>query len=252
MTQIQKTILNGEITTLMETIREQFETLNSFEGKIPILEFEIIKDNVRKLYEKLYLLQRMNDPYDSIKQKEQEIIEDVNEPSEAEVKSVKIDFPASETPVQIIEEAYEPLETEAGSLKIDISSSVTSEQTFTEKDEPSETKRDPEKIDLFTSETTAFNDKLKEAREQTLGPRFRQSTPGDIKSIININDKFLFINELFDGDYKEYTHTIEIFNNFDDKSEAFEFLDSLLKNNLWNSTSSAFLKLKEIVEKKFI
>ena len=52
MTQIQKTILNGEITTLLETICEQFETLNSFEEKIPILEFEIIKDNVRKLYEK--------------------------------------------------------------------------------------------------------------------------------------------------------------------------------------------------------
>ena len=223
MTQIQKTILNGEIATLLETIHEQFELLNSFEGKIPILEFEIIKDNVRKLYEKLYLLQRMNDPFDLIRQREQEIIEGMNEPSETEVEPVKTDLSASEPPVQNLKE----------------------------KDRPSETQEENVKLDLFTAETTAFNDKLKEAREQTLGPRFRQSSPGDIKSIININDKFLFINELFDGDYKEYTHTIEIFNNFDDKGEAFEFLDSLLKNNLWNSTSPAFLKLKEIIEKRF-
>ena len=207
----------------MDTIREQFETLNTFEGQIPVLEFEIIKDNVRKLYEKLYLLQRMDDPFDLIRQKEQEIIEKVNVPSETEVGPVKTDPSASETPVQ----------------------------TIIENDRPPEQKGEAEKIDLFTFETTTFNDKLKEAREQSLGPRFRQSNPVDIKSLININEKFLFINELFDGDYKEYTHTIEIFNNFDEKGEAFEFLDSLLKNNLWNSTSAAFLKLKEIIEKRF-
>jgi hypothetical protein len=220
MTQIQKTILADEITTLIETIREQFESLNSFEGKIPILEFEIIKNNIRKLYENLYLLQRMNDPFELIRQKEQEI------PGKEETIISKKDEPEevpSEDPVQPIIEKEKSIETKGENIK----------------------------VDLFTSESNAFNDKLKEAREQSLGTRSRQPNPGDIKSIININDKFLFINELFDGDYKEYTHTIEIFNNFDDKGEAFEFLDSLLKNNLWNSTSPAFLKLKEIVEKRF-
>lgn len=222
MTQIQKTILNGEITTLVETIREQFETLNSFEGRIPILEFEIIKDNVRKLYEKLYLLQRLNDPFEIIKQKEL-TIEEADEPSETGVESVKIDLPSSVTPVQNLDA----------------------------KDKPLVTKEEVAKVDLFTSESTAFNDKLKEARDQSLGTRFRQSNPGDIKSLIAINEKFLFINELFDGDYKEYSHTIETFNTFSEKSEAFDFLDTLLKNNLWNSSSAAFLKLKETVEKRF-
>jgi hypothetical protein len=222
MTQIQKTILNDEITTLMETIREQFETLNTFEGKIPILEFEIIKDNVRKLYEKLYLLQRMNDPFDLIRQKE-----------------------------QAVEKAPEPSEKEEVPVKTDIASSMAHIETAEEKDDLAETKGEPIIIDLFASETSSFNEKLKEAREQSLGPRSRQHHAGDIKSLININDKFLFINELFDGDYKEYTHTIEIFNNFSDRGEAFDFLDLQLKNNLWNSTSPAFMKLKEIVEKRF-
>lgn len=211
MTQIQKTILNGEITMLMETIREQFETLNTFEGKIPILEFDIIMENVRKLYENLYLMQRLNDPFDYIKKKEHIIPEaqqtaplKKNEPEVPEI------VPAFIPPVQKVE-----------------------------------------KGDLFTSQTSSFNDKLKDAREQSLGPRFRQTNQGDIKSLININDKFLFINELFDGDYKDYTQAIDTFNTFTEKRDAFDFLDSLLKTNLWNSTSTAFIKLKEIVEKKF-
>ena len=280
MTQIQKTILNEEITTLLETIREQFETLNSFEGKIPILEFEILKDNVRQLYEKLHLLQRMNDPFELIRQKEQGIpetsptnptkkneteeqepvpsvippvqfIEEVNKPSETEAEPVKIDIPGSEPLVQRIDEVNEPLETEAKPFIQDIFSAGPPVQTLKEVDKPLETKGETVKVDLFTTETNSFNEKLMEAREQSLGPRFRQSNPADIKSLININDKFSFINELFDGDYKEYTHTIEIFNNFGERGEAFDFLDSLLKNNLWNSTSPAFLKLKEIVEKRF-
>jgi hypothetical protein len=280
MTQIQKTILKGEITTLLETICEQFETLNTFEEKIPILEFEIIKDNVRKLYEKLYLLQRLDDPFELIRQNEQEIqgtptnnplkdnkpeetgpvasfftpvqtIEKVEEPSETKTGPVKIDRLSPETFIRIAEEAEEPLKTGTESIKIDLPPIETSEQTLNEKDKPLEINKEPVKVDLFTSETSAFNDKLKEAREQSLGPRFRQPNTGDIKSFININEKFLFINELFDGDYKDYTHTIETFNTFSEKSEAFDFLDSLLKNNLWNSTSHAFLKLKEIVEKRF-
>ena len=280
MTQIQKTILNDEITALLETIREQFETLNSFDGKIPILEFEIIKDNVRNLYEKLYLLQRMNDPFELIRQKEPEnpvklpanppdkkedegiasvdsfvppvrIIEEEVEPAKTEAETMEIDVSVSESPGQAPGEANELSETESDPVKTDLFASGTPDHPLNEKDKPAETKGKPVKVDLFTSETAAFNEKLKEAREQSLGPRFRQPNTGDIKSLININEKFLFINELFDGDYKEYTHTIEIFNNFDEKGEAFEFLDSLLKNNLWNSTSPAFLKLKEIIEKRF-
>jgi len=280
MIQIRKTILNDQITTLLETIQEQFETVKTFEGKIPMLEFEILKDNIRQLYENLYLLQRMNDPFELIKQKEQEIpetppanpskkdeeeelesvptfvppvqiIEEVIEPPETESEPFMPDIFSSGTPVQIIEVVNEAPESEAEAVKTDISSSMPPVQLIKEVDKLAETKGEPVKVDLFTSETNTFNKKLMEAREQSLGPRFRQSTPADIKSLININDKFSFINELFDGDYKEYTHTIEIFNNFDERGEAFEFLDSLLKNNLWNSTSPAFLKLKEIVEKRF-
>ena len=218
MTQIQKTILKEDINTLLETIREQFESLDTFEGKIPILEFEIIKDNIRKVYDKLFLLQRMNDQQEGIiREKSVPVQSTPPEPPKQEI-------PVTETPV------YKEKEQE----------------------QPPEIKPEKENPDLFSVSSSAFAEKLKEAREQTVGPRSNQPRPGDIKSIININDKFLFINELFDGDYKEYTRVIDTFNTFGEKGEAFEYLDSLLKENLWNSTSTAFMKLKEIVEKRFV
>jgi hypothetical protein len=211
MTQIQKTILNGEITMLIEIIREQLDTLNTFEGKIPVLEFDIIMENVRKLYESLYLLRHLNDPADYIDKKEHSM------PQTRQTATLK------------------KIEPEAGEF---FPAAVPPE-------------KEVEKADLFTSGTSSFNDKLKDAREQSLGSRSRQSGKADIKSLVNINDKFLFINELFDGDYKEYTHAMDTFNTFTEKRDALDFLDSLLKNNLWNSTSPAFIKFKEIIEKKF-
>ena len=223
MPQNQRTIPASEIRELLETINEQFEILNSYKGKIPILEFDILKDNVRRLYETLIKLQKENDLSDIITEKDPKFGTGTLKPIEDKPETEEIKPLFAENPVpgsQEKEKADAPLE-------------------------------EPVKPDLFTAERSAFNDKLKEAREQSLGPRTGPSAPVDIKSLININDKFLFINDLFDGDYKEYTHAIEIFNNFDEKGEAYDFLDSLLKDNLWNSSSAAFLRLKEIVEKRF-
>ena len=150
-----------------------------------------------------------------------------------------------------MKESIEPPKNKTGTAEVRQSSFELLHQTIPEKRKTAEPKEETTKLDLFSSETSEFNEKLKKAREESLGPRSPQATVGDIKSLININDKFLFINDLFDGDYKEYSKTIEIFNNFDEKGEAFDFLNMLMKDNLWNSASPAFQKLKEIVEKRF-
>jgi hypothetical protein len=222
MAQIPKTIISEDIMDLLDTLHEQFETLETFEGKIPILEFEILKDNVRKLYDKLLLLQKLNEKTGTAGKEKPVQAESVYE------EPAQIELPLPGPHVVKEPDILKPGESKTPELK-----------------------QETGNMDLFSTTTSAFAEKLKEAREQTVGPRSNQPRTGDIKSIININDKFLFINELFDGDYKEYTRTIETFNTFAEKGEAFDYLDSLLKDNLWNSTSAAFLKLKEIVEKRF-
>jgi len=223
MAQHRRIILLAEISELMETIKEQFDALRSYEDEVPVLEFDILKDNIRRLYEKLGQLQKENDQPDIFVKQNEEVMKEPGAPSKSE----------------------------SGTAEVRQSSIEIPPQNIPEKRKSAEPKEETTKLDLFSSETSEFNEKLKKAREESLGPRSPQTTAGDIKSLININDKFLFINDLFDGDYKEYSKTIEIFNNFDEKGEAFDFLNMLMKDNLWNSASPAFQKLKEIVEKRF-
>lgn len=59
---MDKNILIRELQILLEAINEQFEIIREYEDFIPKIEFDMIMDNVRKLYETFHRLERLNDP----------------------------------------------------------------------------------------------------------------------------------------------------------------------------------------------
>lgn len=74
----------------------------------------------------------------------------------------------------------------------------------------------------------------------------------DLKSVISLNDKMLFIRELFNGYNLAYSEAIEILNRFD----TFEAADNfLLKNyadkNNWSQKQATVDRLYEILNRKF-
>ena len=105
-------------------------------------------------------------------------------------------------------------------------------------------------MDLFANEEPSFNMKLKEAREMSLPQK--PEPIEHLKQLISINDKFIFINELFDGNLKEYNEAIETLNSFEEKNEALDYLDLLRKKNVWELGSGTFMKLKEIVDRYYL
>jgi hypothetical protein len=120
--------------------------------------------------------------------------------------------------------------------------------------EPQVTLKKPVKgpeIDLFASEEPVFNIQLRNAREKSLGPKIPSERIDNLKTAIGINEKFMFINELFDGNLREYNETIETLNGFTNLDQASGFLDLMCKKNFWNTGSNAFKKLQELVERRF-
>jgi len=105
----------------------------------------------------------------------------------------------------------------------------------------------PADLDLFAEEEPTFNIRLKEAREASLPQK--PEPVEHLKALISINDKFIFINELFDGNLKEYNEAIDKLNSYKQKNSALEYLDMLRKKNLWELNSGTFMKLKEIVDR---
>lgn len=74
----------------------------------------------------------------------------------------------------------------------------------------------------------------------------------DLKTSISLNDKLLFIKDLFNGYSLAYSEAIEILNRFDDFASADAFLQAnyYLKNN-WNAKPETVEKLYSILNKKY-
>lgn len=81
-----------------------------------------------------------------------------------------------------------------------------------------------------------------------------KSTEGilDLKTGVSLNDKLLFIKDLFNGYSLAYSEAIELLNRYDNFAEADAFLQSnyALKNN-WSAKPQTVDKLYGILRKKF-
>ncbi|MNK96771.1 hypothetical protein D3C87_1170680 [compost metagenome] len=74
----------------------------------------------------------------------------------------------------------------------------------------------------------------------------------DIKTIINLNDKLLFIKDLFNGYSLAYSEAIELLNRCNDYAEADAFLQTnYAVKNKWIEKPSSVEKLYALIRKRF-
>jgi len=232
---MNKEIIKDEIQWLLEAINEQYEAISQQGERIPQIEFDILMENLRKFYENLHLLKRLDDPHFSYEKKMKP--KEVSKTVSTESRELKMSKP-SQAPVnpQVTQRQPKPAVTPAVQHET---------QSFSKKHSTSA------EIDLFAVEESPMNIKLKEARERTFSPKIPSDRIENLKTAIIINDKFMFINELFDGNLREYNETIETLNGFKTLDQAADYLDLMRKKNFWNTGSVAFKKLKELVERRF-
>lgn len=97
--------------------------------------------------------------------------------------------------------------------------------------------------DVLGSKVTVLGDKLA-AEEQPTTPFNRIS---DLRKAIGINDKFLMVRDLFDGNNERYESTIETLNEFDDLDECMIYI---VENFAWNPDSEGAKLLISLLERK--
>lgn len=86
-----------------------------------------------------------------------------------------------------------------------------------------------------------------------LSTRFVNLPSSDLKSVISLNDKLLFIKELFNGYNLAYSEAIEILNRFDSFESADNFLQkNYAEKNKWNEKQSTVDRLYEILNRKYL
>lgn len=116
-----------------------------------------------------------------------------------------------------------------------------SQQSLFDTDEP-----------LYKAEKKSLNDLLSAREDISLGAKFQNARVKDLSKAISINDKFLFIRELFRNKGEEFSKSIQQLNACNTIDEAFDLMETMKKYYAWDTTAQAYLKLCDLVRRKFV
>jgi len=97
----------------------------------------------------------------------------------------------------------------------------------------------------------SFNDRLKENRTELMHS-LKESPIRDLRKGIGINDRFVFISELFRGDEPMYERSIKTINSFNIYPEAEYWMNRELKIKLgWDDTKEIVKHFYQLVKRRF-
>lgn len=118
-----------------------------------------------------------------------------------------------------------------------------------------------EEEELVAKET--LNEKLEEQSKESLNDKFSEQTEKvslaeklgkkpipDLVKAIGLNQKFLFMNDLFEGENNFYKEAISNLNNFSNFAEANEYIKALSARHNWEDSSSTVKEFVELVERR--
>ena len=97
----------------------------------------------------------------------------------------------------------------------------------------------------------SLNDKLKQPKTE-VAHKLQDSPVKDLRRAIGINDRFVFLKELFNGDEVMYERSIKTINNFQILQEAEFWINRELKLRLgWNDSKEAVQHFYQLVRRRF-
>lgn len=105
--------------------------------------------------------------------------------------------------------------------------------------------------DAVADTGASLNDRLRQSKID-LGDTLTESPVRDLKKAIGINDRFLFINELFRGDENMYERSIKTINSFSILPEAEYWMQRELKVKLgWSDANETVKQFTQLVKRRF-
>jgi hypothetical protein len=106
--------------------------------------------------------------------------------------------------------------------------------------------------DLIGSNDKSVHDKLKAEQAAELGSTLKGSPVKELRKAIGVNDRFVFINELFRGDEPMYERSIKTINNFRILPEAEYWMERELKIKLgWDDSRDIVQHFYQLVRRRF-
>lgn len=98
----------------------------------------------------------------------------------------------------------------------------------------------------------SVNDKLANEKKVSVAEKLQQSKIEDLRSVIGLNQKFLFMNDLFEGEKTHYDSAIDTINSLVSKSEVIQFIDNEISSRFnWNEENESVKAFRSLIDRKF-
>ena len=97
-----------------------------------------------------------------------------------------------------------------------------------------------------------INDLLADRPDVTLATKFESEPIADLKAIINLNDKLVFVKDLFNGYSLAYQEAIDTLNKLGSLDEAKSYLDeNYAQANDWAAHEATTARFYELVSRRY-
>jgi hypothetical protein len=109
----------------------------------------------------------------------------------------------------------------------------------------------PTIAEKFHHEESVYDRMSKTKTDVSIAEKMQTKSVEDLQKSIGINERFLFLNELFNGNPQHYTEAITRLNSFTNLQDAKAFLnENLSVKYAWNKQSTAYTELLKLIERR--
>lgn len=277
---MEQNILLTKIRDQINMLQLQIESIASQPDYIYRIDIESLKRNVIALYDQLHLLKPVGTTYQDygkeayitpeIKEtvtqdvpitvvsqeveKPEEYFAEPNEPVSFSRENEEEEF-RPEPPVPFSFQQEPAIESIEDDVFEDHQMDVKFDVLPPAKDKTFENFHQPvfgNTLNLFEETSPAsLGESLARADDMSIAGRIQRKKIDDLRAAIGINEKFLFINELFGGNLNQYNNAISELNNFKSLSGVRTYLIELGVQYQWQPHSEALNKLNDLIDRKF-
>lgn len=245
------------ISEIVKRLSDDIEKLEN--GAMNVEELEGVLDDVRSLHERIAILQYLA-VQPSVENKEeakpssfsfgvdQSMLDSLREPTNQTnlLDAIEQEKEPGEELKMEFEEIVEEEEVEEEEVieevqKVEVKQEPVIEEEVT-----------PEIVNTDSDEPKSLNDQFTGQKEtESLAQKLGKKPIADLPDAIGLNQKFLFMNDLFEGENNLYKEAIKALNGFASYFEADEFMNVLSSRHNWDSTSKSVKDFVDLVERRY-
>lgn len=220
------------LNTLVAKIQSALTQLEN--KQLSVSDIDNIQENAKELFERLTVLKYL-------------ALEKLVDAATNDTKEVKLE---DENQAPSVEEADIPVSIKIGSSEprtpknqTNLLDAIKESKEGVEVDQPEELPEDQ-----------SLNEKLvADPGSTSLAEKLKRQPINDLLTAIGINQKFLFMNDLFEGERDQFHHSLDELNKFDSFLDA----DNYIKNNLmvkynWDMENKSVVRFMELVERRYL